>query len=436
MKRIVVSFIFAGSLVGGFSQHLSLANAEEAIELALKQNIDFQNYLINQQKAEIEYKQAKSHRLPTITGTFNGQRNIDLATTPLPAEIFGGEPGQTIDTQFGQDFNYNAGISIYKEVFSREAILQKEMARLNTELQEVSKELYEELLSEQVSLYYYKAVIAKRAIELGEQDLESAERVQELTHQKLEQGIVDAITLNTAKINCNSVKQSLNANRQSEQQSLTELKQLLGMSSSDTLTLSGNFDYYLPELFKPGQLNNSLQVESASLQLRQADTYVKVSQSSMLPTLSLNTYLGRQQFRNDFGLSFSGDDWSNYSYMSLNLSIPIFSGFTNRRNLKISKLDQQIAFNEKVKTEQHAVLADRQLIQEYQLSLEDARATLETYRLYEENKELTFQKYEEGLIGLDSYLKVFEEYLKAENTYLNSMSKVYAYYSQITPRVL
>ena len=310
------------------------------------------------------------------------------------------------------------------------------MARLNTELQEVSKELYEELLSEQVSLYYYAAVIAKRAIELGEQDLESAERVQELTHQKLEQGIVDAITLNTAKINCNSVKQSLNANRQSEQQSLTELKQLLGMSSSDTLTLSGNFDYYLPELFKPGQLNNSLQVESASLQLRQADTYVKVSQSSMLPTLSLNTYLGRQQFRNDFGLSFSGDDWSNYSYMSLNLSIPIFSGFTNRRNLKISKLDQQIAFNEKVKTEQHAVLADRQLIQEYQLSLEDARATLETYRLYEENKELTFQKYEEGLIGLDSYLKVFEEYLKAENTYLNSMSKVYAYYSQITPRVL
>ena len=347
MKRIVVSFIFAGSLVGGFSQHLSLANAEEAIELALKQNIDFQNYLINQQKAEIEYKQAKSHRLPTITGTFNGQRNIDLATTPLPAEIFGGEPGQTIDTQFGQDFNYNAGISIYKEVFSREAILQKEMARLNTELQEVSKELYEELLSEQVSLYYYAAVIAKRAIELGEQDLESAERVQELTHQKLEQGIVDAITLNTAKINCNSVKQSLNANRQSEQQSLTELKQLLGMSSSDTLTLSGNFDYYLPEVFKPGQLNNSLQVESASLQLRQADTYVKVSQSSMLPTLSLNTYLGRQQFRNDFGLSFSGDDWSNYSYMSLNLSIPIFSGFTNRRNLKISKLDQQIAFNEK-----------------------------------------------------------------------------------------
>ena len=247
---------------------------------------------------------------------------------------------------------------------------------------------------------------------------------------------MDAITLNTAKINCNSVKQSLNANRQSEQQSLTELKQLLGMSSSDTLTLSGNFDYYLPEVFKPGQLNNSLQVESASLQLRQADTYVKVSQSSMLPTLSLNTYLGRQQFRNDFGLSFSGDDWSNYSYMSLNLSIPIFSGFTNRRNLKISKLDQQIAFNEKVKTEQHAVLADRQLIQEYQLSLEDARATLETYRLYEENKELTFQKYEEGLIGLDSYLKVFEEYLKAENTYLNSMSKVYAYYSQITPRVL
>ncbi|MEO1255237.1 MAG: TolC family protein, partial [Bacteroidota bacterium] len=324
---------------------------------------------------------------------------------------------------------------IYKEVFSRKAILQKEMARLNTEFQGVSKDQYEELLTEQASLYYYTALIAKRAIEIGEQDLESAESIKELTKQKHQEGIIDVITLNTAKINYNGVKKSLNANRQLELQSLTELKMLFGMGVVDTLILSGKFDYFLPEIFTTEQLKSNLQIESAALQLKQADTQVKVSQSSLLPTLSLSTYLGRQQFRDDLGLSFSGDDWTNYSYMSLNLSIPIFSGFNNRRTIKLSKLDQQVAFNEKTKTEQNAILADHQLIAEYRLSLDDAKSSLETYRLYEENQELTFQKYEEGLISLDSYLNVFEDYIKAENTYLNSMSKVYAYYSQIIPRI-
>lgn len=436
MKKLITHITLLLCMqLSSYSQNISLSSVEEAVKLSLEKNIDLQNYLLNQEKAGIEYKQAKSHRLPTISGTFNGQRNIDLATTPLPAEIFGGEPGQTINTQFGQEYNYNAGISISKEVFSREAILQKEMAKLNTELQEVSKDLYEDLLAEKVSLYYYTALIAKRAIEIGQQDLESAERIKELTNQKFQKGIIDVITLNTSKINYNSVKQGLNANKQLELQSLIELKILFGMHSTDTLTLSGTFDYLLPEVVAYDQLSSNLQIESTALQLKQADTQVKVSQSSLLPTLSLNAYLGRQQFRDDLGLSFSGDTWTNYSYSSLNLSIPIFSGFNNRRNIKISKLDQQIAFNEKTKTEQNTILYDYQLIEEYQLSLDDAESTLETYRLYEENQALTFQKYEEGLISLDSYLKVFEDYIRAENTYLNSMSKVYAYYSQIIPRI-
>lgn len=418
------------------AQSVSISNASEAVVLALEKNLDLQNYIANQAKADIEYKQSKSYRKPTITGTFNGQKNLDLATTPLPAEVFGGTPGETIDTQFGQEYTHNVGISIYKDVFNREAALQKELASLNMDLQGLSKQLYEELLTEQVYLYYYTAIIAQRAIAIGKRDLESAKQVQELTRQKQQEGIIDAIAYNHATINYHSVKQSLNASIQMEQQSLAELKMLFGMQAGDTLTLAKmGDDYQLPELFSIDQLEANLQVQNATLQLRQADAYVKLSQSSLLPTVSLNTYIGRQQFRDDFGLSFSGDDWSRYSYMSLNLSVPIFSGFNSRRNIKSRKLDQQVALNEKVKTELHTSIADQQLIADYQLSLEDAELAFQMYRLYQENERLTFQKHEEGLISLDSYLNVFEDYIKAENAYLNSMTKAYTYYSQIIPRI-
>ena len=418
----------------GAAQHTALTSLDDAFKLALSSNVDYQNYILNQKKADLEYKQAKAYRLPNITGSFSGQRNIDLAVTPLPGEIFG-QPEQTIEAQFGQEYNYNAGITISKNLLNREASLQSKISKLNAKLTAVEKDVFEELLKEQVSLYYYTGLVAKRAIEIGQQDLESAESIRQLSQHKFDQGVIDALALNTSKINVNSVKQNLNANKQLEHQCLIELKKLFAMNVSDTLTIDGEIGKSLPELIEVPQLQTSHLVESAALQLKQADMQVKLSRSALLPSISMNTYYGRQQFRDDFGLSFGNGSWTNYSYLSLNLSVPIFTGFSNRSKIKQSQLNQQIAFSEKQETEQHAALDDELLVADYRLSLADVQSTLETYQLYEKNKELTFQKYEEGLISLDGYLAVFEDYIKAENAYLNTLSKLYTYYSQIIPRI-
>ncbi|MEO1054495.1 MAG: TolC family protein [Bacteroidota bacterium] len=435
--NISIWIAVAGMLViplTGAAQHTTLTSLDDAFKLALTSNVDYQNYILNQKKADLEYKQAKAYRLPNITGSFSGQRNIDLAVTPLPGEIFG-QPEQTIEAQFGQEYNYNAGITISKNLLNREASLQSKISKLNAKLTAVEKDVFEELLKEQVSLYYYTGLVAKRAIEIGHQDLESAESIRQLSQHKFDQGIIDALALNTAKINVNSVKQNLNANKQLEYQCMIELKKLFAMNVSDTLTIDGEIGKSLPELIEVPQLQTSHLVESAALQLKQADMQVKLSRSALLPSISMNTYYGRQQFRDDFGLSFGNGSWTNYSYLSLNLSVPIFTGFSNRSKIKQSQLNQQIAFSEKQETEQHAALDDELLVADYRLSLADVQSTSETYQLYEKNKELTFQKYEEGLISLDGYLAVFEDYIKAENAYLNTLSKLYTYYSQIIPRI-
>ncbi|MEM8939386.1 MAG: TolC family protein [Bacteroidota bacterium] len=417
------------------AQDITLKSVDEAISLALSKNIDYNNYVLNMEKAALEYKQAKSYRLPSISGTFSGQKNMDLATTPLPAEIFGGEQGQTVDVRFGQEYNYNAGVSISKQLFNQEASLQAKLSKIGTRISKVEQDAFEEVLKEQVSLYYYTATVSKKAIELGEQDLTNASQVYELTLEKYQEGIVDVLTVNSSKINQNSVKQNLNASRQLENQCVIELKKLLGMNPDDTLAIEGTFEYYLPQIYTVDELEPNVEIRQAELNLEQSDLQVKLSQSSLLPSLSLNSYLGRQQFRNDFGLSFDNNSWSNYSYLSLNLSIPIFSGFNSRRDIKKSKLMQQISFNETQQAEQHAILEDKLLISDFNYSLEDAETALETYHLYEENQQLTLHKYEEGLISLDHYLTAFEEYLKAENAYLNTISKIYTHYSQIIPRI-
>ena len=436
MKRIILILYVIGCIVTDSNgQDVTINNLEEAIAIALENNVDLQTYLLNSEKAKIDLKNAKSYKMPVITGSFSGQRNIDLATTPLPAEIFGGEPGQTVDAQFGQAYNYNAGITIYKDFFNREAALQAKVAALNLEVENVSRQQFEELLKEQVSLHYHTVALAAKAVEISEKDLENARQVKQLTAEKYEEGLVDALVLNSAGINVNAVRHNLNANRQLILQSSTELKKLLGMTPEEDLIIAELTDDNMPDSYTMDLLSAPIAVESASLQLQQAEARLKINKSALLPSVSLNTYIGRQQFRNDFGLSFNSEAWSPYSYTALSLSVPIFSGFKNRRNISKGKLDHQLALNEQERVNRDTSLDDARLIADYQVSLDDVQSSKESFELYEENQKLTFQKFEAGVVSLDSYLNVFAEYLKAESAYLNNLSKMYSYYSQILPRI-
>jgi len=59
----------------------------------------------------------------------------------------------------------------------------------------------------------------------------------------------------------------------------------------------------------------------------------------------------------------------------------------------------------------------------YLSSAQQVESATETYQISENSVELTAQKYSQGLIGLDEYLKLFEDYLDAENQYLNRLSE-------------
>lgn len=417
------------------AQEVHIDSHQQAFEIALERNLDLENYRLNERHAQLEYKQAKNYRLPTISGTFTGQKNLDLATTPLPAEIFGGEPGTIINTQFGQEYTYNAGISITKDLFSRQEKLKMKMAQLNVDRSQLEQQLFEELLYEQVFLYYHTALIAEKAIEIGKLDLESARQINELTDEKHEQGLLDAAAVINTSINRNKVEQGLNANRQLKEQCHIELKKLLGLKPTESLVINQQLDYQLPKPLMVKELEADKSLAMMAFEADQAEMQLDLNKAALLPTVSMSTYHGSQQFRDNFGLGLSSDDWTPYSFVTLNLNVPIFSGFKNKQKIKQSKISLEISQNDKLQLEQETVHQDEFLVSNYNNSLKDARLSQQTFELYQQSLELSDQKYTEGLVSLDKHLSVFEDYLKAENAYLNSLSVLYSHYSQIEHRL-
>ena len=218
------------------------------------------------------------------------------------------------------------------------------------------------------------------------------------------------------------------------EKSLYQLKSLLGIAASTSLILDGDYEYSSQTFTIPKELAKDGNITILEYQLEQSRLKIKDEKSAYYPKLIFNAYFGQQQFQDDFTLSFDGEAWRDYSYLGMNLSVPIFTGNANRSRTKISKIEYAIAQKNLESEIQQSTLRDDLLLKEYELSLYTSTSTYDSFMLYSNNLELAFQKYQQGIIPLDSYFQVFEDYIRAENNYLNALSNVYTYYSTILSR--
>ncbi|MEQ9438008.1 MAG: TolC family protein, partial [Cyclobacteriaceae bacterium] len=358
---------------------------------------------------------------------------LELPTTPLPGEIFG-EPGQTINAQFGRNYNYNAGFNASLNILDWPSALQTRIAKGNVVLAQVEAKAFEQALKEQVALYYYTAIVTLEALALNQKDWEISDSLRMLIQQKFQQGVIDAAILNQAKINLNNVMQSQNSNQVLLAQTWEQLRILLGASATDSLWLSQTLSHEISDYLIDPNVAPNPNILVAETQLDQASLQVKWQSTAFLPKISLYGYVGKQQFRDDFGLSFKGQSWSNYSYLGLNLNVPLFTGFANRNRLITAKIDHQIAENQRQDEVRKAAIQDQLLISEYQHRIDILTSALENYQLFDQNRALAYQKLSKGLISMDAYLMTFDDYLQAENAYLKALSTLFSTYSSIVSR--
>jgi len=410
----------------------TFSNVDEIITVALDKNQDLNTYLLQQQKSVIEYKKERNYILPTISGTLSYQNNLALSSTVIPGDAFG-QPGETIETQIGEKYNYNAGINLSKTIMDKEARMKAKISEVSTRISQAETEVFKQLLIEQTAFYYYSVLVSKRAVVISKEDLIISDSINKLTINKYNEGLISLSERNQATINRNNVQQSLLSNENIYYQSLTNLKQLLGVGYNYNIELTEDITMFDTNSFSNPVLNADKNLEVSMLHKEQSELAIKKEKQAYLPKLSLNGYFGKQQWNEHSGFD-SNNDWSNYSFININASIPIFEGFSKKNKLKIAKLDNEIAIQNFQIEQTNATTNDLQLLDEYERNKISLKITHENYKLTKENTDLALLRYEQGLLSLDAYFKLYDDYLSAENVYLNSLSTVFTQYSTILSR--
>lgn len=426
--------VLSALYLAGWAQptHRNIGSLEAALAMAFEYNPDLEVYEKNMKKAEADWKAARSYRMLNVSGTITGQDNLTLPTTLVPGEIFG-QPGQVVETQFGQRYAFNAGINISKSLFDWQSRMQAKMAESDLNYQSARNEVFRQQLTQQVAYYYYGILIAEEALRLHNEDVELTRQVRKLSELRQKQGLIDKATDNQSRILANNAQN----NRIQTERLLNEYRMMLrftlGIPVEETLQFSEQLG---PEAFQEvvDTLGENKELELSRTQLELSEWGVKMQKAVDLPKLSLYSYLGQQQFRDDFGLSFDSGAWFGNTHVGLSLNIPIFSGFRNRNQVKSAALERDISEQQLESSIIENQYADRILLYNYVQSQASAAIARDTYELYRENAELSLQKYDQGLIGLDQYLIALEDQINAENQYLNALSALSNYYATIRSR--
>ena len=412
---------------------ITLSSFEETWNYALKNNPDQKSYLLNIEKAKADKITSQSFLWPSINGSFSGQYNIELPTTPIPGEIIG-KLGTTIYAQFGQKYNYSTGITVSRELLNWQNYMQLKLAQNNILTTQLQADAYKQLLKQQVALFYFTTAIAQEALETNRRNLAHADSIVILTIQKQQQGLINTISANQAVINRNNIQQQIVSSEMLVDQCKISLKILCGLNVNADLQLNV-LELKSQQIVSPNQnLNPDKNLAIVETQVKGLKYKVDMQKSAYLPKLNANWYMGEQQYRKDFGLSFDSKDWYVSKYLGVSLQVPIFNGFSTSSRVKSSKIEYQKAQTDWEESKRKAALNDDLLIKNFTQSSLIAQTNQENYRLYSQNEQIANQQFRAGIISLDDYLKISEDYLKAENNYLNSLSTLYNYYSTIISR--
>lgn len=325
------------------------------VDLALKQNRDLRVAVLNIEKARAQYGVQRSALFPGINGVLSEQRNH----TPASASQFGqlpGAAGGAIDTEV---YSATIGFTAYElDLFGRVRSLNAQALQSFFATQETSRSVRISLIAETANAWLTLAADQDR-LALAQDTLATREDSLRLTQQQVDGGVGSLATLRNAQVQAETARSDVAVYAAQVAQDRNALTLLVGADvPADLLPAKGpegslNAAQILADLpagVPSDVLTRRPDVLAAEHQLQGANANIGAARAAFFPRISLTGAFGSASTELD-GLFKSGSkSWS----FTPQISLPIFAGGANTANLKVSKVNRDIAVATYEKTVQTA----------------------------------------------------------------------------------
>ncbi len=404
----------------------------DCLSFAKENNQDIKKAVLEETQSKSKIKEVIGSGLPQITISGNLVDNIELPTTLFPEEYFGGTPGSFMEAKMGTQYQYIFTAEASQMIFNGSFWVGLDAAKYSNQYYNQNVRNVQETALYNVAASYFQTLSIYEQLGLLQQNYLLVEQSLADTKLKYDNGKAQEVEVNRLQVNLNIIKYQIERVKDSYNQSISNLKYLMGMDVNTEIKLVDNNilsdTTILQQLF---EVNNNqkqsisyenrieYQILQTTLELQKLNKKNVLAQ--YIPSISAYGSFSYQGLRTEFDLFDSDKKWFNFYSVGLRLLFPIFQG-----GQTIAKLDQ--ASIEIDKVNQDIKKAENGINMQINISSNKFNTAAYNSNINKQNMELakkvydiTLLEYKEGVTN-SLYLTDSETKLReAQTNYVNSL---------------
>ena len=365
--------------------------------------------------------------LPNVSLDLNYLNNLELPTSLIPAEFFGGNKGDFSEIQFGTEQTAIGSVRMEQLLFDGSWLVGLEYSKI---FLATSENFYEKTLLEVregiVKLYSLVATL-NEGISLLENNLENFKKDLNEVNELYKNGFQEEENVEQIRITLAQAELSLLQAIKTRDNQINLLKLVLGININDELVLVTSLDDFIGNnvvfgnSFEDFDTDKNVDIKISQNMFDTKRIEYKLEKSKQLPKISgfvSGTYTG---YNNEFNFTDKSQSWFGSSVVGVNLEIPLF----NANRMNVSSQKAKIAMEQaRAKLEEQEEKPQAEVIQklnDYQLANKSLSVNEQNMNLAISIEDKNSIKFFEGLVSSFELRQAQIQLLDSQQKYLNSV---------------
>ena len=403
---------------------------EQAVTFGQENNRQILNASREVQRAYKERWSTIAIGLPQISASANYQNFLELPTSLIPAQFFGGKEGEFAEVQFGTPQTMDGGVTLQQLLFDGSYIVGLEASKVYLD---ISKNILEktalEIKKNIVSTYSSVLLIEENILFLEKNKTNLSANLEEV-RILYRNGFDEEESVEQLRLTLSGVETQLRYAQNTKNITLGMLKLLMGFPTESPLELVDNLEALTTEgLFDEkfesnSSLDNNIDIKIASSNLKSESLLYKYEKSKNLPRLAAflsGNYTGNSQ---TFSFVNSDQKWFGAALVGVNLQIPIFSSFKRRAQTQKAKIAVEQAETTLEETQERINIEFQAALNEYELAVETYFTNKENLALANRIEQKNQSKYFEGMASSFELRQAQLQLYSAQNNYISAIQNV------------
>ena len=430
MKQLLIALSLLLSFSAIAQDNPSSFTLQQAIDYALENNRTAKNAARDIKAAEKQKWETIATGLPQIDASLDYQNFLKQQIALIPAEFFGGNPGEFAEIIFGTKQTLNATATLNQMIFDGSYLVGLQSARVFLEISKNAKEKTDLEVRKAVINAYGNVLLAEESVNILERNKDILQKNLNETIKIYENGLEEEESVEQLQITLSGVESNLKNVSRLKSLAYQMLNITLGLDLNTSVTLLDDLETLTAQnisldlLTSEEVIENTIDYRIAFNDKTAKELLLKLEKSKALPTLNAfvnGSYTGNSE---KFTFTNNSQKWFGASLLGVSMNIPVFSSFGRSAATQRARINLDKAEDDLTEVEQQIKLQIASAKSDYQFAIEDYENKKRNLNLAERIEQKNQTKFFEGIASSFELRQAQTQLYSAQQEFLQAMLDV------------